>query len=165
MRRTQTSTRTSPARKMDTPQIFPSKPTPSQLAPCLCVFSTDGLERQGTFESAYGRCFDNFGHNRQLIQALFDEQTNDAVRIEDEISPRRVLVPNNRVERLQLRGSTERKHGRRNVVLYIDLGAIVRDGRRGRHDEGPTSVVRQRRREEEVPNRGCRSSQDLILYA
>ena len=81
-----------------------------------------------------------------MIQALFDEQTNDAVGIEDEISSRRVLVPNNRVQRLQLRGSTERKHGRRNVVLRVGFGAVVRAGRRGRHDEGPTSVVRQRRR-------------------
>lgn len=71
-----------------------------------------------------------------MVQALFDEQTNDAVRIEDEIPARRVLIPNNRVQRLQLRSSTERKHGRRDVVLRVGLGAIVRDGCRGRHDEG-----------------------------
>jgi hypothetical protein len=65
----------------------------------------------GTFGSAYSRCFDDLGHNRQMIQALFDEKTNDTVGIEDEIPSRRVLVPNNSVQRLQLGGSAEGKHG------------------------------------------------------
>lgn len=35
-----------------------------------------------------------------MIEALFDKQTNDAVGIEDEISARRVLVSDDRVQRL-----------------------------------------------------------------
>lgn len=46
-----------------------------------------------------------------MIQAFFDEQTDDAVRVKDKVSTRRVLVPDNSVQRLQLRVSTKRKYG------------------------------------------------------
>lgn len=38
------------------------------------------------------------------------QQTNNAVRIKDKVAPARVLVPDDRVERLELRSLPERDH-------------------------------------------------------
>lgn len=105
--------RTSPARKMETPQIFPSKPTPSYCAPYTRSVLSRWNPRSG---GAYSGRFDNPGHNGQMVQALFDEQTNDPVRVKDKISPRRIFVPDDSVQRLQLRSSTKREYRWRRIV-------------------------------------------------
>jgi hypothetical protein len=105
--------RTSPARKMETPQIFPSKPTPSYCAPYTRSVT---VSLESPFRGAYSGRFDNPGHNGQMVQALFDEQTNDPVRIEDKISPGRIFVPDDGVQRLQLRSSTKREYRWRRIV-------------------------------------------------
>jgi hypothetical protein len=91
--------RTSPARKMDTPQIFPSKRTPSYLAPCVSS-ARGSLGFYDACSGAYSRRLDHLGHNRQMVQAFLDKETDDTVGVKDEIPPRRVLVSDDRVERL-----------------------------------------------------------------
>ena len=119
---------------METPQIFPSNPTPSYVAPYTrSVTVSFELPVQGA--RAYSGRFDNPRHNRQVVQALFDEQTDDAVGIEDEIAPGGVLVPDDGVQRLELRSPTEREYGWRGVVLFVRCGAI-RGSSGGRHGDG-----------------------------
>jgi hypothetical protein len=69
-----------------------------------------------------------------MVKALFDEQTNDTVGIEDEISPGGVLVPDNSVQSFQLRSSTKRKYRWWDVVLFVGCG-VIRDDGGGRHND------------------------------
>lgn len=46
-------------------------------------------------------------HDGEVVQALLDEQADDAVRVEQKIAARGVLVADDGVERLKLRGGRE----------------------------------------------------------
>ena len=72
---------TSPALRIETPQIFPSNPTPSYVAPwtitdptrsassvvCLVILDNPRLG------STHSRCLDDFLYDWKVVQALFNE--------------------------------------------------------------------------------------------
>lgn len=60
-------------------------------------------------ETAYSGCLDRLGDNGKVIEALFDEQTDDAVGVEEEVASASVFVPDDGVQGLQLRGMRERE--------------------------------------------------------
>ena len=51
---------------------------------------------------AYCRSLNGLGEDGEVIQALFDEEPDDAVRVEEEVASARVLVADDGVERLKL---------------------------------------------------------------
>ena len=65
---------------------------------------------------AHGGCLDGPRYDRQMIQPLLYQQPDDAIRVEQEVTPQRVLVPDDRVERLELRGLRQGEHRRRQRV-------------------------------------------------
>ena len=58
-------------------------------------------------------CFDGLGADGKMVEALLDEATNDAVRIEEEVAPTGVLVSDDGVQCLELGGLWEGEDGRR----------------------------------------------------
>ena len=48
-----------------------------------------------------------------MVQALLDQQPNDPIRVEQKVTPARVLVPDDRVQGLQLRCLSQREDTRR----------------------------------------------------
>ena len=62
---------------------------------------------------AYSGCLDGLGDDREVVQAFFDEQPNDTVRVEEEVASTGVLVPDDGVEGLQLRCLREGEDGGR----------------------------------------------------
>jgi hypothetical protein len=116
---------TSPARRIETPHIFPLNPTPSYTAPYNDQFSSaftvsktarlshpflparspsqDSQPIAARKRKAHRWRLNRLLHHRQVIQSLFNQQPNDTVGIEQEISSRGLLVPDYRVQRLQLR--------------------------------------------------------------
>lgn len=45
-----------------------------------------------------------------MVQALLDEKTDDAIRVEQEVASRRLLVTNDGVQRLKLCGVRQCEH-------------------------------------------------------
>ena len=61
----------------------------------------------------YCRSLNGLGEDGEVIQALFDEEPDDAVRVEEEVASASVLVANDSEQGLELRGLREREDGRR----------------------------------------------------
>ena len=51
-------------------------------------------------------------YHREMVQPLFDEKPDDSVGVEQEITPARLLVPDDCVQRFQLRRLRQRKYRR-----------------------------------------------------
>lgn len=47
-----------------------------------------------------------------MVQPLLHQQPDDAIRVEQEVTPRRVFVSDDRVQRLKLRGLRQGEHRR-----------------------------------------------------
>lgn len=95
---------TSPARRIDTPHILPSKPTPWYVAPYVCgcdraVFRKKKWQWNGRMRT-YGGSFYSLWNNREVIETLFDEEADDTVGIEEEVAPRCVFISDDGVESL-----------------------------------------------------------------
>jgi hypothetical protein len=77
--------------------------------------------------SPHRRRLDRLRHHREVVQTLFHEQSDDPVRVEQKVRPRRGLVPDDRVERFELRGLWEGEDRRRQGRGSL-LGGWGRDG-------------------------------------
>ena len=49
-------------------------------------------------------CLDRFGNNREMVQALLDQEADDAIGVEEKVAPTGVLIPDDGVQGLELRG-------------------------------------------------------------
>ncbi len=60
-----------------------------------------------------------------MVQPLLHQQPDDAIRVKQEVASGRVLVPDDRVERLELRGLRQGEHRRwqRIEVRGVRVGA------------------------------------------
>jgi hypothetical protein len=121
--------RTSPARNIETPQILPSNPTPSYVAPCMDFALVDRMLRHSTPSTspdhgspeqdkpegkrAHRRCFDRLWNDGQVIEPLLNKQPNDPIRIEQKIPSSRIFITDDRVECIQLGRLLQSENGGR----------------------------------------------------
>ena len=73
----------------------------AELYHCLCRVEAT---------NAYSGCLDRLGDDGEVIEALLDEQADDAVRVEEKVASAGVLVAYDREQGLQLCSLRERVH-------------------------------------------------------
>ena len=74
-----------------------------------CALSIDGWllnvssDEDGFRADTHCRCFDRLWDHRKVVEAFLNQEANDAVRVEQKVTTAGVLVPDDRVQGLQLR--------------------------------------------------------------
>lgn len=84
---------------------------------------------------AYCGCLDDLRDDGEMVEALLDEEADDAIGVEEEVASAGVLVADDGEEGLELRGLWEREDGRWERGGIRLRGRCVMEDHGGEEDE------------------------------